>query len=81
MVAAEGNSERMVVPLGEVTIYCGASRRAAVAQKQRPTEPWWAISLVAGGGVILCWMLIIMIGIFSRPRFLVLPYLRAKRRL
>ncbi|WP_159039603.1 hypothetical protein [Streptomyces sp. TP-A0356] len=53
----------------------------AVTQTQKPAEPWWAISLVAGGGVILCWLLITLIGVFNRPRFLVVPYLRDKRRL
>ncbi|MFF3873208.1 hypothetical protein [Streptomyces sp. NPDC001978] len=54
---------------------------AAVTRTQKPAEPWWAISLVAGGGMILCWLLIILVGIFNRPRFLVVPYLRDKRRL
>jgi hypothetical protein len=39
------------------------------------------MSAAAIGGMILCWILIILIGIFNRPRFLVLPYLRDKRRL
>ncbi|MFF4799730.1 hypothetical protein ACFY1U_15125 [Streptomyces sp. NPDC001351] len=53
----------------------------AVTQTRKPAGPWWAISLAAGSGVILCWLLIILIGIFNRPRFLVVPYLRDKRRL
>ncbi|MFG3202311.1 hypothetical protein [Streptomyces sp. NPDC048192] len=53
----------------------------AVTRTQKPAEPWLAMSAAAIGGMILCWILIILIGIFNRPRFLVLPYLRDKRRL
>lgn len=54
---------------------------ARVGRAQKHAEPWWAISLVAGAGVLLCWLLITLIGIFNRPRFLVVPYLRDRRRL
>jgi hypothetical protein len=53
----------------------------AVTRTQKPAEPWSGMSAAAIGGMMLCWMLIILIGIFNRPRFLVLPYLRDKRRL
>ncbi|MFE2102456.1 hypothetical protein [Streptomyces sp. NPDC059468] len=53
----------------------------AVTRTQKPAEPWLWISAVAIGGMMLCWLLIILIGIFNRPRFLVVPYLRDKRRL
>ncbi|MGQ5634424.1 MULTISPECIES: hypothetical protein [unclassified Streptomyces] len=53
----------------------------AVTRTQKPAEPWLGMSAAAIGGMILCWILIILIGIFNRPRFLVLPYLRDKRRL
>ncbi len=46
---------------------------------QKPTEPWWGISAVAIGGMMLCLLLIILIGIFNRPRCLVVAYLRDKR--
>ncbi|MFI5673079.1 hypothetical protein [Streptomyces cellulosae] len=46
---------------------------------QKPTEPWWGISAVAIGGMMLCLLLIILIGISDRPRFLVVAYLRDKR--
>ncbi|MGR6971710.1 hypothetical protein ACU639_19350 [Streptomyces cynarae] len=52
-----------------------------VTRTQKPAEPWLGISAVAMGGMMLCWLLIILIGIFNRPRFLVVPYLRDKRRL
>jgi hypothetical protein len=53
----------------------------AVTGTQKPAELWFGISAVAIGGMVLCWLLNILIGIFNRPRFLVLPYLRDKRRL
>ncbi|MFK4099663.1 hypothetical protein ACI2L1_06220 [Streptomyces sp. NPDC019531] len=53
----------------------------AVTRTQKLAEPWLGMSAAAIGGMILCWLLIILIGIFNRPRFLVLPYLRDKRRL
>ncbi|MET7652110.1 hypothetical protein [Streptomyces sp. NPDC005486] len=53
----------------------------AVTRTQKPVEPWLGISAAAMGGMMLCWLLIILIGIFNRPRFLVVPYLRDKRRL
>lgn len=51
----------------------------AVTRTQEPAEPWLVISAVAIGGMMLCWLLIIMIGIFNKPRFLVVPYLRDER--
>ncbi|MEU6368065.1 hypothetical protein ABZ876_20540 [Streptomyces sp. NPDC046931] len=53
----------------------------AVTRTQKPAEPWLGISAVSIGGMLLCWLLILLIGIFNKPRFLVLPYLRDKRRL
>ncbi|MFJ3336010.1 hypothetical protein [Streptomyces sp. NPDC086766] len=53
----------------------------AVTRTRKPAEPWSGISAVAIGGMTICWLLIILIGIFNRPRFLVVPYLRDKRRL
>ncbi|MGW2936924.1 hypothetical protein ACWDA7_34895 [Streptomyces sp. NPDC001156] len=53
----------------------------AVTATRNSAEPWLWISAVAIGGMMLCWLLIILIGIFNRPRFLLVPYLRDKRRL
>jgi hypothetical protein len=44
-------------------------------------EPWRTICVVGLAGAFLSWCLVIPIGIFNRPRFLVVPYLRDKRRL
>jgi hypothetical protein len=43
-------------------------------------EPWRTICVVGLAGAFLS-CLVIPIGIFNRPRFLVVPYLRDKRRL
>jgi hypothetical protein len=51
------------------------------ATMTRTREPWVTIAVVGAAGVMLCWLLIVLIGIFNRPRFLVVPYLRDKRRL
>ncbi|MET7652826.1 MULTISPECIES: hypothetical protein [unclassified Streptomyces] len=53
----------------------------AVTRSPEPAEPWLGISAAAMGGMVLCWVLIILVGIFNRPRFLVVPHLRDKRRL
>ncbi|MER6956682.1 hypothetical protein [Streptomyces sp. NPDC000618] len=47
----------------------------------RPAEPWLVIALSGAAGVLLCWLLIVPIAMFNRPRFLVVPYLRDRRRL
>ncbi|MFJ9901671.1 hypothetical protein ACIRVK_01990 [Streptomyces sp. NPDC101152] len=53
----------------------------AVTQTQKPADPWLVISAMAIGGQVICWLLIILIAIFNKPRFLVVPYLRDNRRL
>ncbi|MEV1066905.1 hypothetical protein [Streptomyces sp. NPDC050263] len=47
----------------------------------RPAEPWMVIALSGAAGVLSCWLLMVPIAIFNRPRFLVVPYLRDRRRL
>jgi len=53
----------------------------AVLRTRKPAEPWLGTAVAAIGGMVLCWLLIILSGNFNRPRLLVLPCLRDKRRL